>query len=261
MSSTRFDPVRTPARRLRPPSDKSISHRAALIAAMAEGETTVEGYLDAADTRSTLEAVKALGAAVAEERRGGGPGCARSLRIARRRAAGPGRRTIDVGNAGTLLRLLPGWLAGQAAGEWTLDGDESIRRRPVDRIAVPLREMGADLRRARIGCRRSRSAARPCTASPTRCRSRAPRSSPACSSPASWPRARRGWSSRAEPRSHGADASRPPAPRSSERRATQSSSSRPSELEPDEHRRPRRHLLGRLLPRRRRFWSRAARSN
>ncbi len=53
---------------------------------------------------------------------------------------------IDVGNAGTLLRLLPGWLAGQPdGGRWALDGDESIRRRPVDRIAGPLAEMGAEL--------------------------------------------------------------------------------------------------------------------
>jgi 3-phosphoshikimate 1-carboxyvinyltransferase len=50
---------------------------------------------------------------------------------------------IDVGNAGTLLRLLPGWLAGQETGAWTLDGDDSIRRRPVDRVAVPLGLMGA----------------------------------------------------------------------------------------------------------------------
>ena len=52
---------------------------------------------------------------------------------------------IDVGNAGTLLRIMPGWLAGQAAGEWIFDGDDSIRRRPVDRIADPLRLMGADV--------------------------------------------------------------------------------------------------------------------
>ena len=52
---------------------------------------------------------------------------------------------IDVGNAGTLLRLLPGWLAGQEGGKWTLDGDDSIRRRPVDRVATPLRQMGARL--------------------------------------------------------------------------------------------------------------------
>ena len=51
--------------------------------------------------------------------------------------------SIDVGNSGTLLRLLPGWLAGQAGGRWSLDGDESIRRRPVDRVVEPLRLMGA----------------------------------------------------------------------------------------------------------------------
>ena len=47
-----------------------------------------------------------------------------------------------MGNSGTLLRLLPGWLAGQPGGEWTLDGDESIRRRPVDRVVEPLRDDG-----------------------------------------------------------------------------------------------------------------------
>jgi 3-phosphoshikimate 1-carboxyvinyltransferase len=149
MSSTRFEPAGPLRGSLRPPSDKSISHRAALIAAMGEGETTVEGYLDAADTRSTLDAVSALGAEVSEERLGKGEGVAgaRGLRL---RIRGVGLRSprpadIDVGNAGTLLRLLPGWLAGQVGGKWTLDGDESIRRRPVDRIAAPLREMGADL--------------------------------------------------------------------------------------------------------------------
>jgi 3-phosphoshikimate 1-carboxyvinyltransferase len=58
---------------------------------------------------------------------------------------GPRPADIDVGNAGTLLRIMPGWLAGQAGGEWTFDGDDSIRRRPVDRIAEPLRLMGADV--------------------------------------------------------------------------------------------------------------------
>jgi 3-phosphoshikimate 1-carboxyvinyltransferase len=58
---------------------------------------------------------------------------------------------VAVGNAGTLLRLLPGWLAGQEGGEWTLDGDESIRRRPIDRVSEPLRLMGA-----RVECRDGR---------------------------------------------------------------------------------------------------------
>jgi 3-phosphoshikimate 1-carboxyvinyltransferase len=144
----RFDPAGPLRGSLRPPADKSISHRAALIAAMGEGVTTIEGYLDAADTRSTLAAVEALGAVVegaSDEK------VAETIRIegVGLRGARPAR--IDVGNAGTLLRLLPGWLAGQPQGRWTLDGDESIRRRPVDRVAVPLREMGA-----RLSCREDR---------------------------------------------------------------------------------------------------------
>jgi 3-phosphoshikimate 1-carboxyvinyltransferase len=138
---TRFDPSGPLRGSLRPPADKSISHRAALIAAMAEGEAGIEGYLDAADTRSTLAAVEALGARVEVE--GAAEGIA--LRVRGVGLHGPRPAPIDVGNAGTLLRLLPGWLAGQDGGEWTLDGDDSIRQRPVDRIAAPLREMGADL--------------------------------------------------------------------------------------------------------------------
>ncbi len=132
--ATRFDPTGPLRGTLRPPPDKSVSHRAALIAAMGEGETTIEGYLDAADTRSTLAAVEALGARVTA-----GP----ELRVQGVGLRGAAPAAIDVGNAGTLLRLLPGWLAGQETGAWTLDGDDSIRRRPVDRVAVPLRLMGA----------------------------------------------------------------------------------------------------------------------
>jgi 3-phosphoshikimate 1-carboxyvinyltransferase len=139
-SNVRFEPASRLTGELRPPSDKSISHRAALLAAMSPGTVTISNYLHAADTDSTLAAVRALGAVV-EERdstvivRGCG------LREAREPAC-----TIDVGNAGTLLRLLPGWLAAQEGRSFTLDGDESIRRRPVDRIAEPLAHMGARLR-------------------------------------------------------------------------------------------------------------------
>lgn len=140
--STRFDPSGPLGGSLVPPADKSVSHRAALIAAMGEGETTIENYLDAADTRSTLAAIGALGAEI--------EGVGAEAIQARLKVRGVGLRgaapaTIDVGNAGTLLRLLPGWLAGQETGKWTVDGDDSIRRRPVDRIAVPLRLMGAQL--------------------------------------------------------------------------------------------------------------------
>ena len=161
MSSSRFTPSGPLRGELWSPPDKSISHRAALIAAMGEGETEIDGYLDAADARSTLGAVGLVGGKVEIEpvssvNVGGGhlgdsrtlpagrPGLALRIRGVGLRGAKPA--TIDVGNAGTLLRLLPGWLAGQEGGRWTLDGDESIRRRPVDRIALPLRRMGANLR-------------------------------------------------------------------------------------------------------------------
>jgi 3-phosphoshikimate 1-carboxyvinyltransferase len=153
---TRFEPSGPLRGSLRPPSDKSISHRAALIAAMGEGETVIEGYLDAADTRSTLATVAVLGAEVLGADtglgvRGAGAERGPEIRIRGVGLRGPRPAAIDVGNAGTLLRLLPGWLAGQEGGRWTLDGDDSIRRRPVDRIAVPLRRMGA-----RLSCREER---------------------------------------------------------------------------------------------------------
>jgi 3-phosphoshikimate 1-carboxyvinyltransferase len=123
--------------RLRVASDKSISHRAAIIGAMASEPVVIRGFLDAADTNSTLAAVHELGAIVErtdDELRIRGCGL--------RGALAP-ERPIDVGNAGTLMRLLPGWLAGNRGSTYTLDGDSSIRRRPVDRIATPLRLMGA----------------------------------------------------------------------------------------------------------------------
>lgn len=151
MTSVHFAPSGPLRGSLRPPPDKSISHRAALLAAMSEGETVVEGYLDAADTRSTLDAVRALGAAVAIEPDGRDTASVRITGVGLRSASAEAGGRIDVGNAGTLLRLLPGWLAGQRGGSWTLDGDESIRRRPVDRVAEPLRLMGA-----RVECRDER---------------------------------------------------------------------------------------------------------
>src|SRR5437879_5231609 len=106
---------------------------------MASEPVLIERYLHAADTTSTLDAVRALGALV--ETRGEDV----LVRGTGLRDAREPERPIDVGNAGTLLRLLPGWLASQEGRTFTLDGDESIRRRPVDRIAEPLRHMGAEL--------------------------------------------------------------------------------------------------------------------
>jgi 3-phosphoshikimate 1-carboxyvinyltransferase len=134
-----FEPGLRLKGRVAPPADKSISHRAAIIGAMASEPVRVTNYLDAADTRSTLDAVARLGALV--ERDGGEV----LIRGCGMRNAHPPAEPIDVGNAGTLMRLLPGWLAFQQGAAFTLDGDQSIRRRPVDRIAGPLAEMGAQL--------------------------------------------------------------------------------------------------------------------
>ena len=124
------------------PGDKSISHRAVLFGAIGDGETDVRGFGRSGDTEATIAAVRALGVTVAEED-------VDSLRI-----YGVGLRglrepesPIDCGNSGTTLRLLAGILAGQQ-GRFELTGDESLRRRPVDRIAAPLAEMGATVESA-----------------------------------------------------------------------------------------------------------------
>jgi 3-phosphoshikimate 1-carboxyvinyltransferase len=137
-TTVRFDPAARLQGEIRPPADKSISHRAAILGAMAQTPVRVVNYLAAADTHSTLDAVRALGAAIARR----DDGTLTITGVGLRGARAPGR-TIDVGNAGTLMRLLPGWLAAQEGRAFTLDGDDSIRRRPVDRIATPLTAMGA----------------------------------------------------------------------------------------------------------------------
>jgi 3-phosphoshikimate 1-carboxyvinyltransferase len=132
-------PAKRLAGELTPPADKSISHRAALLAAMSAEPVRIANYLDAADTNATLRALASIGVAVD----------ARPDEVLVR---GTGLRhpvepthAIDVGNSGTLMRLLPGWLAQLPGTAWRFDGDESIRRRPVDRIAEPLGRMGARL--------------------------------------------------------------------------------------------------------------------
>ncbi|MFN2612908.1 MAG: 3-phosphoshikimate 1-carboxyvinyltransferase [Solirubrobacterales bacterium] len=143
MTSVRFDPAPGALRgTLRPPTDKSISHRAAILSTMAEGRSTIEGYLTSADTRSTLFAMEAIGAEVTVTQ---GEQGRHRVEIEGVGLRGAGAAEIDVGNAGTLLRILPGWLAGQPKGVWRLDGDASIRTRPVDRIAELLLEMGASV--------------------------------------------------------------------------------------------------------------------
>jgi 3-phosphoshikimate 1-carboxyvinyltransferase len=117
------------------PGDKSISHRALLVGAIADGETEIRGFGRSADTESTLAAVRALGATVDD----GETITVRGVGLRGLRSA-----NVDCGNAGTLARLVAGLLAFQD-GEFTLTGDESLSSRPMDRIAEPLRRMGAQV--------------------------------------------------------------------------------------------------------------------
>jgi 3-phosphoshikimate 1-carboxyvinyltransferase len=135
---SRFQPAGPLRGSLCPPADKSISHRAALFGAMCDTPVAVRNYLYAEDTLSTLDALRALGAAVEMQ-----PDELVIRGVGLRQPLMTTNELLNVGNSGTLMRLLPGWLAGQAGGRWMLDGDESIRRRPVDRIARPLGQMGA----------------------------------------------------------------------------------------------------------------------
>ena len=137
MSVTRVEPAGSLVGHIAVPGDKSISHRAVLIGALSDGETHVRGLGRSADTQSTIDAVRAVGVQVDDvaddELVVHGAGL-RGLQA-------PGA-PIDAGNAGTLMRLFPGILAGQE-GRFELTGDESLRSRPMDRVAEPLKRMGA----------------------------------------------------------------------------------------------------------------------
>ena len=121
----------------RPPGDKSITHRAYILGLLAEGETAVHHPNIGEDCEATLRCMQALGAQVEV-----GPGVVRLVGTGGRLRAPDG--VLDCGNSGTTLRLLAGVLAAQPF-EATLSGDESLRRRPVDRVIAPLRAMGATL--------------------------------------------------------------------------------------------------------------------
>ena len=133
----RVEPVPALVGHVAVPGDKSISHRAVLVGAICEGETRVSGFGRSADTEASIAAVRALGVTVDEHD------------VDTLTVHGVGLRglsepvsPIDCGNAGTLMRLLPGILAGQR-GRFELVGDESLSSRPMERVAEPLRRMGA----------------------------------------------------------------------------------------------------------------------
>jgi 3-phosphoshikimate 1-carboxyvinyltransferase len=120
------------------PGDKSISHRYAMLAAIAEGTTKLENYSTGADCQSTLACVRALGAII-DKREGATSIQGRGLDGLREPAD-----TLDAGNSGSTIRMLSGILAAQAF-ESRIGGDDSLSRRPMQRILDPLRQMGACL--------------------------------------------------------------------------------------------------------------------
>ena len=121
------------------PGDKSISHRAIMLGSIARGETRVKGLSDCLDCRNTLDAFLKMGIEIEERSEG-------ELTIQGRGLKGlsSAKEVIDVGNSGTTIRLLSGILAGQDFSS-TMTGDESLQKRPMRRIILPLREMGAKI--------------------------------------------------------------------------------------------------------------------
>ncbi|CAM3199070.1 3-phosphoshikimate 1-carboxyvinyltransferase [Rhodothermus bifroesti] len=119
------------------PPDKSIAHRAALLAALADGTSRLVNYPSAADPQSTLSCLRQLGVPIYEDAHG-------ILVVEGRGLEGlrAPNQPLDCGNSGTTMRLLAGILAGQPFAS-TLVGDASLSRRPMERIAAPLRQMGA----------------------------------------------------------------------------------------------------------------------
>ena len=133
------EPIKSGLRgEITPPGDKSISHRALIFACLAEGRSEITGLLESEDTLATLKACEQLGAVV--ERVGASifvSGTGGDLQR-------PANGFLEMGNSGTAMRLLAGVVAGQNF-DCTLSGDESLNRRPMGRIVVPLEQMGANI--------------------------------------------------------------------------------------------------------------------
>jgi 3-phosphoshikimate 1-carboxyvinyltransferase len=131
------DPVSAATGAVRVPGDKSVSHRALMLGSIADGVTEVRGFLESEDCLSTMKAMRALGVSI--EQTG-----AKEVRV---RGVGmhglkPANRALDMGNSGTAMRLMTGLLSGQRFDS-ELIGDSSLMKRPMERAALPLREMGA----------------------------------------------------------------------------------------------------------------------
>jgi 3-phosphoshikimate 1-carboxyvinyltransferase len=142
MSAATIEPARHVQGRLRVPGDKSISHRYAMLAALAGGQSHLSGYAPGADCRSTLSCLRGLGVEIVENAEG-------TVMILGRGFDGLSSpaRPLDAGNSGTTMRMLAGVLAGQGFTS-TVVGDASLSRRPMRRVMEPLERMGARIESA-----------------------------------------------------------------------------------------------------------------
>ena len=124
------------------PGDKSISHRSLLFGAIAEGTTTIEGLLPAEDPLSTAACLRAMGVAISPIT----PGATVTVQGVGLEGLQEPSVILDCGNSGTSMRLMLGLLAGRSDRHFILDGDASLRRRPMRRVGQPLSAMGAEVR-------------------------------------------------------------------------------------------------------------------
>jgi len=131
--------------RLRVPGDKSISHRAIMLGAIADGVTRISGFLEGADSLATLSAFRAMGVPI----EGPNDGRVRIAGVGLRGLRAP-HSDLDLGNSGTSMRLLAGLLAGQRFAA-TLVGDPSLSKRPMQRVTEPLARMGARIETTESG--------------------------------------------------------------------------------------------------------------
>ena len=122
---------------IRVPGDKSISHRSIMLGSLADGVTEVEGFLEGEDALATLQAFRDMGVVI----EGPGEGRVKIHGVGLHGLKAP-KKPLYIGNSGTTIRLMSGILAGQAFDS-EISGDESLAKRPMDRVANPLREMGA----------------------------------------------------------------------------------------------------------------------
>lgn len=138
MATEKIIPAKKIDGKLSVPGDKSVSHRALMLAALADGDSVIDGLSTAQDVHRTADCLRAMGIEIAAD------GFATVVRGKGKDGLQQPAKVLDAGNSGTTMRLLSGILAGQRFAS-TIDGDASLRARPMERIVKPLQQMGAEI--------------------------------------------------------------------------------------------------------------------